>query len=98
MSEEAFFEWYNALDTDPEYLAEAAKNFFAVSLERRMQQQGLSKADLARRLETSPAYITKILRGDTNLTIRSMVDLARAVDSALHIHLAPAAAPAALDG
>jgi transcriptional regulator with XRE-family HTH domain len=82
-------EWYQSLDHDTEFLAEEAKVSFAVCLERRMKQGGMSKADLARRLKTSQAYVTKILRGDSNLTINTMVELASAVESSLHLHIAP---------
>ncbi|MGB4334563.1 MAG: helix-turn-helix transcriptional regulator [Chromatiaceae bacterium] len=92
MSERTDTDWYHALAHDPDYLAEDAKIGFAVSVERRMRQLGMSKADLARQMATSQAYITKILRGDSNLTIHSMVALARAVDSTLYLHLAPRAA------
>lgn len=92
MSERTDTDWYHALAHDPDYLAEDAKIGFAVGVERRMLQLGMSKAELARQLATSPAYITKILRGDSNLTIHSMVALARAVDSTLYLHLAPRAA------
>ena len=92
MSEMTDTAWYRDLANDPDYLAEDAKIGFAVGVERRMRQLGMSKAELARQLATSPAYITKILRGDSNLTIHSMVALAQAVDSTLHLHLAPRAA------
>lgn len=81
--------WYRALDNDVDYLTEEAKIDFAVHLDRRLQQEGLSKADLARRIDTSQAYITKVLRGDANLTLASMVKLAHATNSAVHVHIAP---------
>lgn len=89
MSEMTALQWYRDLANDTDYLTEDAKIAFAVSIERLMKQRGMSKSDLARRLGTSPAYITKILRGDSNLTIKSMVELAAAVEADLHTHLAP---------
>jgi transcriptional regulator with XRE-family HTH domain len=56
-----------------------------------MDQIGLSRADLARKLGTSQAAITNTLRGDANLTIDRMARLAHALDSTVHVHLAPAA-------
>lgn len=89
MTEMTDAEWYKALANDPDYLVEDAKIGFAVCVERRMKQLGMSKADLARKLATSQAYITKILRGDSNLTIRSMMGLAQALDGTMHLHIAP---------
>jgi len=61
---------------------------FTVDVARLMTQGKITKADLARRLGTSPAYVTKILRGDANFTIESMVRLVKAIDGRLHIHVA----------
>lgn len=74
------------------YWAEHSKIDFAIDLERLMDRQNLRKSDLAARMETSPAYISKVLRGDANLTIESMVRLVRAAGGTLHIHIAPQAA------
>jgi hypothetical protein len=40
-------------------------------------------------MDVSPAYITKIFRGDVNFTIETMVKLARRVGARLHLHLIP---------
>lgn len=71
------------------YWVEHAKLDFAIDLDRVMGVNGLRKTDLAARFGKSPAYITKVLRGDSNLTIASMVSLARAAGGTLHIHIAP---------
>lgn len=41
-----------------------------------MAEQGVSKADLARRLGTSRANVTGLLSGERNLTLRTISDLA----------------------
>jgi transcriptional regulator with XRE-family HTH domain len=81
-------EWYRDQQAGDEFWIEDAKVEFAVAMERIMKQSGLNKSALAVRLGTSPAYITKVLRGDANLTINSMVKLARAAGGSLHIHIA----------
>ena len=60
---------------------------FTEDLHALMESRGVSKADLAKRLDSSPAYVTKVLRGNTNFTIDSMVRLVRALDGELHIHV-----------
>jgi len=62
---------------------------FTEELCRVMEKQGISRAELARRVGTSPAYITKILRGSTNFTLSTMTKLARAVGMEVRLHLAP---------
>lgn len=42
-----------------------------------MQAAGASRAELARRMGKSPAYITKILQGNANFTLDSLVQIAR---------------------
>ena len=44
-----------------------------------MQENKISRVELAKRLGSSPAYITKVLRGDINFTVETMVRLAKAV-------------------
>lgn len=41
-----------------------------------MSEKALSKADLARALGTSRAYVTNLLSGRTNLTLRTLADVA----------------------
>lgn len=85
-------QWADAFTATPEYVAENIKIDFALSLERRMDHLGLSRADLARKLGTSQAAITNTLRGDANLSIDRMARLAHALDASIHLHLAPNAA------
>lgn len=68
---------------------ERAKLDYAVSLNNLLKRLGLKQAEFARRAGTSPAYITKVLRGDTNFTIETMVKLANAADGELCLKVAP---------
>jgi transcriptional regulator with XRE-family HTH domain len=54
-----------------------------------MEQQGLRKSELAEKLGVSKAYVTQALGGDRNLTLRSLVDFASALDCEVAVHLAP---------
>lgn len=44
-----------------------------------MSRRDVSKSELARRIDSSPAYITKVMRSNTNFTLASMVRLVRAL-------------------
>ncbi len=80
--------WLAEVEKTPEYAAEHVKMDFAVGVERRMEQAGVTRAELARRLGTSAAAVTVALRGDANLTIDRMVRMAHALDATVHVHLA----------
>lgn len=60
---------------------------FTTKLSHSMKQKGINKSELARRMGTSAAYITKLFRGDANLTIASMVKLARCAEMEFHTQL-----------
>ncbi|MDT4331077.1 helix-turn-helix domain-containing protein [Methylomonas sp. MS20] len=71
------------------YWVEKAKLDFSIALNQFFERSGKTQKELASKLNTSPAYITKVFRGDANFTIETMVKLARAVDGQLHIDIAP---------
>lgn len=60
---------------------------FTSDLYQLMKQKSWTKADMARTLKTSQAYVTKVFRGDVNFTIDSMVRLTRALGGKVHIHV-----------
>jgi transcriptional regulator with XRE-family HTH domain len=69
------------------YWMGAAKLDFALAIEHQRKQVGKSYADVATAIGTSPAYISKVFRGDANLTIESMVKLARSLGCNLDLAL-----------
>lgn len=68
------------------------------SVVREMERQGISRTELARRLDATPAYVTKILRGKANFTLTTMVRLARALGAELHVQITAGAATMARTG
>lgn len=56
----------------PEYWSEKIKLDVADMVVDRLEQLGISQAELARRMHTSPAFITKILRGYHNWTLETL--------------------------
>lgn len=69
------------------YWVERTKIEFAEELGRLMERRTVNRSQLAERIGSSAAYVTKALRGDTNFTIESMVKLVRAMDGKLSIHV-----------
>jgi transcriptional regulator with XRE-family HTH domain len=65
---------------------------FTGSVLDRLKALGLSKTDLADRLRSSPAYVTKLLNGRNNFTLRTMVRIGRLLKSEIYIELRAAVA------
>ncbi len=78
-------QWYKSLSETPEFHAEELKLDFANSIEKMMTRRDVNKAELARRISSSPAYISKLLSGDANVTIETMAKLTESIDCIVHI-------------
>ncbi len=89
MNKKSFSALMKEAETSVEFAIEEAKIDFALELSKVMEKAGLSRSDMAARLGVSLPMITKILRGDTNLTIESMVKATRAAEATLHLHVTP---------
>ena len=72
----------------PVFLSEQLKLRFLSEVKRKMDEQGVTKSELARRIHASPAYISKLFRGPTNISAETMAKLTHALDANVHIHLA----------
>jgi transcriptional regulator with XRE-family HTH domain len=74
---------------DPQYWADRAILRVAEEVFLALERCGITRAELARRLGTSPAYVTKVLRGNANFTIETLARLAHALDGEFKFHIAP---------
>jgi len=52
-----------------------------------MHEEGITRADLARRLNVNPAAITRILRGDSSFRLRTLLAIADALGRRLKVDL-----------
>jgi transcriptional regulator with XRE-family HTH domain len=75
-----FADLYQWAEQQDDYWLEGVKIEFTEQMLAQMDALSISRKDLAQRLGVSPAYITKILRGSTNFTLKSMVGIARALN------------------
>jgi transcriptional regulator with XRE-family HTH domain len=73
----------------PEFWHEIAVEDFTEEVVDAMERQGVTRAELARRLGTSQAYVTKLLSGNANFTLKTMVKVALCLGRELRLHLAP---------
>lgn len=74
----------------PAYWAYLGVLEFLDELVAEMDAQGVSSAELARRVGTSRAWVSKVLSGESNLTFASMSKLALALGMRVTTQLAPA--------
>jgi transcriptional regulator with XRE-family HTH domain len=70
-----------------DYWAQAAMRRFVLDIDRRMKDQNISRAELADKLRATPAYVTKVMRGDVNFTLETMTKLALAVGGKLQVRI-----------
>ncbi len=52
-----------------------------------MERQGINRAELVKRMGVSRAYITKLLRGNADITLETMVRMAMALNAEVHVAL-----------
>jgi hypothetical protein len=60
----------------------------ALHIEELMEEKGVTKSELARRLGFKRAYITQLLDG-TNMTLKTMADVMLALDSSMRVQAVP---------
>lgn len=58
-----------------------------IALSDAMERAQLTKSQLAARLGKTPGFITQILSGGRNLTLRTVADVADAVDGRVCVHI-----------
>lgn len=80
------YDFMEGLRDDVEFLLEEQKIAILEEILTIMEKQNVSRADLARKLKTSRAYITKLFRTDVNFTLRSMVQIAHALNTRVSCH------------
>ena len=70
---------------DPDYITEKT---FLETMEKVlavMEDKGISKAELAERMDVSRAYISKLFNNSTNLTLTTLAKLSVALDISIGI-------------
>ncbi len=81
-------ELIKGIECSAAYKADVAALRFVAEVVRCMRARGMNQAELARRIGASQPYASKVLRGDANFTLTTMVKLADALGQELHLHFA----------
>jgi transcriptional regulator with XRE-family HTH domain len=94
---------YQDLMKDPSFrkllAVESLATEAAELIARLMAQKKVNKAALARRLNRSRAWVTQLLSGNANMTVRTLAELAHALEAEVKLDAKPAApANASKDG
>jgi len=56
-----------------------------------MESRGVNKAELAKRLGSSRSHVTQLLSGSSNMTVRTLAEVAFALDASVKLQPLPAA-------
>lgn len=77
-------EWWDdltdGLENDPEYQAESISIDLAIKINEKMNEKKISRAELAKKLQVSKAYISQALQGKNNMTLLTICKLGAALD------------------
>ena len=68
-------------------VSQVASKVVGGEIRRSRLELGLSQAELARRLDVTPPYITNVEAGRVNLTIGQLANIASALGTAFEVHL-----------
>lgn len=85
---ERFRRFVRKAESSVDYWVDGPITEFAEDIWRLMEEQRVSRAELARRLGTSRAYVTKLLGGNANFTLHTMTKVAMALGATVHLHVA----------
>lgn len=89
MSKRSFRDLFAEAERDPAYWTERAVLRATEEICLAMEREKISRAELARRLGTSPAYVTKVLRGKANFTLATLARIAYALEGEFKFQLSP---------
>jgi transcriptional regulator with XRE-family HTH domain len=74
---------------DPEYLTEGLLLNINEQLLKQLEQRGITQTAFAKMLGVSNAYISKLLNGNENLTLKQLVRIAHTLECNVDVALVP---------
>ena len=87
---EEFSEWFEGCDEqEREKLVAQEKVLFmaADAIYQAIQEQQIGKSELAELVGKKPAFITRVLKGDHNITLKTLAELAAALNREVVVQL-----------
>ena len=90
MSNKSWFEEkIETLENNAEFLTEEKILEFTERVIIEMEKKNINRVQLATAMGNSKAFVTKLLKGNANMTVKTMVAVAHALGCNLHIDLYP---------
>ena len=86
-SHDAFSAFFARAEKSQSYWIERAKIEFTEEIVARLKELGMNKTKFAEALEVSPAMVTRIVSGQNNFELATMVKIARVLDCEYRSHL-----------
>lgn len=80
---------FDLYKTDCDDLVDELQVEFSISLSKAMQDLNITRNDLAEKVSVSPAYISRILKGNVKLSVELMAKIAMAVGYHIKIDMVP---------
>jgi transcriptional regulator with XRE-family HTH domain len=93
MDTNSFDDIFAKAQDNPRFWEEMSILDFTESVAKQLESLNFTRMDLASKMGVSPAFITKLMCGKNNFTLRTMVKVARSLDCELTIRLVPNAWP-----
>jgi plasmid maintenance system antidote protein VapI len=78
---------FDELKNDEEFILEELKLLILEDILKAMDLTHVDRAALARKLNTSRAYVTKLFNTNVNFTLKTIVRIAKAIGLKVRIHL-----------
>jgi len=75
------------LEKDPEFIVDYTKGKIIEDIINLMESKSISKFYLAKKMHKSLRYVRKILNGQNNFSVKTLVKLACALDSEISINM-----------
>ena len=82
-------EMFAKYESDPEYIKGLMETNFLSDIYEIMESNNITKSELAKRMNVSRQYITKLFRGYANFTLMTLAQIAVALDLEPEIRLKP---------
>ncbi len=82
-------DFFDEFEDDAGYLTELQILNFTGLVVEKMKESKISRVELAKRLDVSKAFVTKLLNGNPNMTLKTMVSILTAIGYRLNLDVYP---------
>ncbi|HEY9166393.1 MAG TPA: helix-turn-helix transcriptional regulator [Candidatus Kryptonia bacterium] len=84
---ERFNQLLDKFKDDPEFIFQGLILRVSEDIASLLKTQNMTRGKLAEKLNCSAAYVTKLLRGSENLTLKKLFEVSRALNAEFSVHM-----------